>query len=130
MKRLAHAFSIAIALLGCAACAQGAWAAAVGPCVDSAHGAYPTFCSIPHAPTDVPSAQAFHAAVVEERVAARALTRENAKGWSLQPATAADFAEEARREAAPPTPLTQTDTDTAQFAREARERATPPKKTH
>lgn len=93
---------------------------------------YPTFCAIPPAPTQLRSATAFRNAVLETRRAGRNLVRASGpETFGLAPDTAAPFAREARREAAPPPPMNPQDVlESEAFAREARQRAVPPKNPH
>ncbi|HEY7901235.1 MAG TPA: hypothetical protein VIC25_08630 [Caulobacteraceae bacterium] len=87
---------------------------------------WPDFCSIPPAPTDVRPATAFKDAVVRTRLAGADLVRESGPDtFSLSGTNA--FLDEARREAAPPAPLTTpSGPDTAAFVAEAKARAKPP----
>jgi hypothetical protein len=90
---------------------------------------YPSFCDIPRTPTDVRSARAFKAAVVDTRRAGRRVVRDTAPGtFGLPLGQAEAFSQAARIEAAPPppeaaaAPAGNTEADAA----ELRRRATPP----
>ena len=93
---------------------------------------YPTFCSIPKAPTDVKSAAAFRTEILATRIAGRDLVRaEGAGTFGLSEGGAKAFAATARAEAAPPPPMSPQDVaDAEAFAREARAQATPPTRPH
>jgi hypothetical protein len=85
---------------------------------------YPTFASIPKAPTDIRPARQFNESarqVLAEGEALRVATEPGT--WTLQGTE--DFAEAARREAAAPAPIAPSG-QTEAFAREQRQRATPP----
>ncbi len=89
--------------------------------------AYPTFCSIPAAPTGVKSAAAVHAEVLETRLAGRDLVEASAPSTFTLDDTAG-FGRRAITEAAPPPPLTTpSEADSEAFAKAARATAIPPK---
>jgi len=90
--------------------------------------AFPTFCAIPPAPKNTPSAKAFKSAVVSERLAGAVLVRDTGpETWTLGGTT--DFLANARREAEPPPPMTPLgERDTAAFVAKAKARAAPPPK--
>jgi hypothetical protein len=90
--------------------------------------AYPTFCAIPAAPTNVRTASAFKALVVDTRVAgARVVASTAPSTFSLTDTEA--FAAAARAFAAPPAPMSSTDqSPTEAFATSARDRALPPRR--
>lgn len=91
---------------------------------------YPTFCSMPAVPIDVRDAAAFHAAVIETRLAGRRTVEEATAQPSVLSGASA-FAAVARAEASPPGPLTAAPmSDWANFLRESRARATPPARRH
>jgi hypothetical protein len=125
MTRAQHGAWAAAMLIFTPACA-----AAAAACGTAAQGeGYPNFCTIPHAPTDVRPADAFHAAVLDTRLAGRRVERETAPDtFSLPLGAAESFAQAARAQAAAPPPA---DTgpasgDAEAFAAEARKMATPP----
>ena len=126
-----------IAILGLVACAGGVQAqarcqAAAPPeaSVPANRLAWPSFCDIPPAPKHVPSAAAFRADVVDTRLAGRAVVRATAPGTFSLSGTDR-FAETARREAAPPPPMTPPgESDTAAFVAKARALAKPPPRPH
>jgi hypothetical protein len=99
---------------------------------DAAKRGYPTFCSIPPAPSHLRSPAAFRDAVLDTRRAGRDLVRESGpQTFGLAADSAAPFASQARREAAPPPAMNPQDVIEAEaFAREARKRAAPPKNPH
>lgn len=87
-------------------------------------GKFPTFASIPKAPTDIRPLAQYGRDAYAVLAEGKALTQATAPGtWTLQGTDA--FAEKARRDAGPqiepPKPG-----DAEAFARELRERATPP----
>ena len=90
--------------------------------------AFPTFCAIPPAPKNTPSADAFKRAVVSERLAGAVIVRDTGPDtWTLAGTT--DFLAGARREAEPPPPMNQLgERDTAAFVAKAKARAAPPAK--
>ncbi|MBA3811117.1 MAG: hypothetical protein H0X27_05635 [Caulobacteraceae bacterium] len=115
-----------------AAAADSCAADARGPSPDSASrlSDYPTFCSIPSAPTDVRGAAAFKAEVVATRMAGARLVRSTAPDTFSVAGTEA-FAAGARADAAPPPPITTpSQSDTAAFVKASRARATPPARPH
>jgi hypothetical protein len=142
MKALAHDFSMtrtlvlasAVAALAAPPLARGALpCAAASPAMPpelvaqaAQANAYPTFCAIPPVPTDVRSAGAFKAEVVEIRVLGARVVREGAQsGFSLGGTD--DFANLARTQASPPPPMTSPeDAGTDAFTSEMRAKATPP----
>lgn len=93
---------------------------------------YPTFCSIPPAPTHLRSPTAFRDAVLDTRRAGRDLLHASGpETFGLTTNGATPFANQARREAAPPPPMNPQDILEAEaFARDARKRASPPKHHH
>jgi hypothetical protein len=129
MKVVAPVFSIALALAALGLSGARARAGVSDACA-APSPTYPSFCSIPRAPTDVRAPKAYRAAVIDVRVAARTLQRQSAQGWTTQPQDAAAFAAQARQEATAPPPMTDTATSAEAFASEGRERAAPPRKTH
>ncbi|HEY2178628.1 MAG TPA: hypothetical protein VGH15_08600 [Caulobacteraceae bacterium] len=88
--------------------------------------AYPTFCAIPPTPTNVPTAQAFRAEVIDTRLAGAWLEGQTApQTWSLS--ATEDFQSEAIREAAPPPPMTPPGgSDTEAFVAKSKAKVTPP----
>lgn len=100
--------------------------------VEDATLPYPSFCSIPRAPTGVRTPAAFRTSVVKVRRAGRELVRASGPGTFGLPLTgAADMAAAARAEAAPPPAMNpQSAADDEAFARQARARATPPTRPH
>jgi hypothetical protein len=87
---------------------------------------YPTFCAIPTVPTDVRTAGAFKAAVVETRLSGARLARDGAQSTFSLTGTD-DFADLARAQASPPPPMTSPqDGGTDAFISEMRAKATPP----
>ena len=91
---------------------------------------YPTFCAIPATPTDVRDAAAFRREVVATRLAGARLVRMTAPETFSITGTDA-FVAGARREAAPPPPITTPgEADTAAFVKASRARATPPPRPH
>lgn len=103
---------------------SASWAAAAGPCGSQAR--YPSFCSIPQIPRDVPAAETFKTAVVDTRLSGRSLEQNtDASQFSL---TGTDnFAADARAQATPPPSADgAAQIDTAAFLRDARARVTPP----
>jgi hypothetical protein len=92
------------------------------------HPAYPTFCSIPPAPTNIPAADAFKAEVVKTRLAGAVITRDTGPDtWTL--AGTDEFLETGRREAEPPPPAGPVGpAETAAFLAEAKAKAEPPPK--
>lgn len=122
--------ALAVGLLSAGAaaavCAPPPGAPAMG--APAAHAGFPTFCSIPPVPTDLPSASAFRAAVVQTRLAGRTAERQASPAtWSLPEGGAEAFAAQARAEAAPPPPMT-SEADAEAFAARLRELATPPRR--
>ncbi|MEO8812532.1 MAG: hypothetical protein ABI376_06440 [Caulobacteraceae bacterium] len=88
---------------------------------------WPTFCSIPATPRDVPPPPAFRAAVVDTRLAGRTVVADSAPD-SFHLADTAAFSARARREAAAPPPIaTPGEADTEAFIRASRAAATPPR---
>jgi hypothetical protein len=135
MKALTHpvsrtkAFWLATASAAFAATASAS-PAPVRPCAaSSAPSGYPTFCGVPLTPTNVRSADAFRAAVLDVRLAGRQVARQSAPDtFSLPLGGAESFDAAARAAAAYPAPVAgpaglQSDA----FAAAARARATPPK---
>ncbi len=91
--------------------------------------AYPRFCDIPAVPKDVRSPQAFHAAVLETRLAGRNLTREiDSAGFQLQEGEADSFKDSAITAVTPPGPAepTVSPADSDAFAAAARRAAAAP----
>jgi hypothetical protein len=88
--------------------------------------AYPTFCSIPLRPTDGRTPAEYKSSVVDIRMAGVWLVgRTGPETFSLFGGQA--FADQARREAAPPPPMSAPDApSTKAFIEESRARATPP----
>jgi hypothetical protein len=93
-----------------------------------AHVVYPSFCSIPAAPTNVPTAEAFKGQVVRTRLAGAVVTRDTApEAWTL--AGTEDFLAAGRSEAAPPPPPAAVGpNETAAFIAAAKAAAAPPPK--
>jgi hypothetical protein len=94
--------------------------------------AYPTFCGIPLAPTDVRSAKEFKAAVVDTRQVGRRLVNQSGPATFGLPSNGADaFAQAAKAEidasAAGVQPVA---LDTESFAADARRRVIAPPKPH
>ena len=87
---------------------------------------FPSFCSIPAIPGDVRDAGAWKTAVVDTRLSGARLQRQtDASTWTLEQTES--FAAEARREAAPPPPMTSpSDADAEAFTQQLKARATPP----
>jgi len=110
------------------ACAGAAQAAASSPCARLRdQTSYLTFCSIPKTPIDVRTPAEFHTAVLDTRLAGRAMVQENAaRPFTLQD-TEGFLAEARTAVTPPPTPPRPGPQDTAAFARDARARATPPR---
>ena len=125
MKALSAHFSmtiVAAAAIGCAGAAQGEPSS---PCAE-ATGAYPTFCSIPKALTDVRSPGSVHRAVIATRLAGRDVVLSTAPSTFTLDDTAG-YARRAITEAAPPPPVTTaSEADADAFARAARAAAKPP----
>jgi hypothetical protein len=101
------------------------------PCVDLGQpGAYPTFCSVPAAPSDVRTAEAYKTAVIAVRLEGRRVARQSAPDtFTLPLGGAAAFAADARAAAANPAagPVpTRAESDA--FAVGARNVASPPKR--
>jgi uncharacterized protein YkwD len=130
MKSLVYAFSMMVCGL-VAAAPPLAFAAAADPTPCAASAGYPSFCAIPHPPTDVRTAAQFRTAVDASRNAGQNLERSTAAmTWSLPAGGGAGFAAEARAEATPPAPMTEPQSDATDFARRTREEATPPPRPH
>lgn len=137
MKTLARDFSMTSVVwlgVGLGALAAPAVSAAANACAVDSPAArpngYPTFCSIPPAPTDVRGAAAFKADVVATRLAGARLVRGTAPDTFSVSGTEA-FAAGARQDAAPPPPITTpSQADTAAFVKASRARATPPARPH
>ncbi|MEP6967203.1 MAG: hypothetical protein ABI906_03905 [Pseudomonadota bacterium] len=112
-------------------CAGGAATPQSGmPDRETRPNGYPTFCSIPQAPTDVRDAAAFKADVVATRLAGARLVRTTAPDTFSVSGTEA-FAAGARQDAAPPPPITTpSQADTAAFVKASKARATPPARPH
>jgi hypothetical protein len=91
---------------------------------------FPNFCDIPAAPKQVRSPEVFRAAVVDTRLAGAAVARRSAPDtFSLTDTTG--FIERAKREAAPPPPMTAPgESDTAAFVAKSKARAAPPPRPH
>jgi hypothetical protein len=87
---------------------------------------FPSFCSIPIIPTDVRTADAFKAAVLNSRRAGAALTRDSSAGtFGLKDTSR--FEASAQRAAAPPPPMVEPGgLDTDAFIKAARAQASPP----
>ena len=93
-------------------------------------GGYPTFCAIPPAPTDIRTAGAFHAAVIDTRVAGRDLQNDT-DASKFQLSGTDDFSREALRAATPPPPITTPGPpESAAFADDARAKASAPRRRH
>ncbi len=89
--------------------------------------AYPSFCSIPPAPTKVRTADDFKVAVVKTRQAGAYTVAKTAPDTFHLEGDTATFEARAKRRAAPPPPITPPDeADTEAFIKAAKARATPP----
>ena len=107
--------------------AGGRVLAAPGSACEAPAAAYPTFCSIPPAPTGVARPAAVHADVIETRLAGRALVEASAPSTFTLDGTEA-FRGRAITETAPPPPMTTpSEADSEAFAKAARATAIPPK---
>jgi hypothetical protein len=91
-------------------------------------GPYPSFCSIPPAPTDLRSPVAWAAAVNDVNTAGAEIQADAAVAFSPNESTDS-FVGTAQREVTPPAPIT-TPSSTEAFARSMRGRATPPPRPH
>jgi hypothetical protein len=102
--------------------------AAQAELVSRTPGPYPSFCSIPPAPTDLRSPVAWAAAVNDVNAAGAQTQADAASAFSPNESTES-FVGAAQREAAPPAPVTMP-SSTEAFARSMRGRATPPPRPH
>jgi hypothetical protein len=142
MKDVARFFSMGLTVsLAAAGVFTGSPVRAASPCAPAPASdnmppagardwTYPTFCSIPLRPRGERTPEAFKAAVVDTRMAGAWLVRRTApETFSLSGGEA--FADEARRQAEPPPPMTSPgDVSTDAFIEESRARATPPSRPH
>lgn len=135
MEDLSHPFSMTKALrtvLGGLILAASPLIAPAGTVCGAAatSGAYPSFCSIPATPGDIRPPEAFHAAVLDIRLAGRRVMSDAAgSGFGLPIGADEAFAADARLQATPPAPMPGlADADTAAFAASARAKASPPAK--
>jgi hypothetical protein len=126
MKADVRNFSIGVAALAAvAAPASGKAAAACADPTPNHTLSYPSFCSIPPAPTGVRDAAAFKAAIVDTRLdGARVFRQTGPETFTLNGTD--EFLAEARRAATPPPPLTTPGDSAEAFAKDLRARAKPP----
>jgi hypothetical protein len=126
MKALARHISMRIVAV-VAIASSGAAAASGVPSCAGGGGAYPTFCSIPRAPTNLKSPGTIHREVLETRLAGRDLVDATSPSTFTLDDTAG-FDQRAITEAAPPPPVTTpSDADTEAFVKAALAKANPPK---
>lgn len=95
----------------------------------TAGGAYPSFCVIPVAPTNIRNAASYKAAVVDVRLAGRVVDRKTQPGQFTLSDTAA-FTALAQREATPPPPVVMPGDEGAEaFVQSGKALAIPPRRT-
>jgi hypothetical protein len=128
MKNVGPGFAIAAIVFAGAAYAAPCAVTPTGEFARPSNLRYPDFCDIPPVPTDVRPAVSFRAAVEHTRLAGAAVVNlSGPETFSLAGTEA--FAGEAKREAAPPPPMTQPGAGgTETFAAASKAKAKPPRR--